>query len=115
MPVTESPADGVMRGQFRKRLHVSPLMAMDLLYDWHVSRPSEQLSVHIESRRSDGESVFDATLSLRRREITRRALRRVLVRYPLLSTRITTRIYAHALRLKLRGASYFPHPGGELA
>jgi DUF1365 family protein len=100
----------VMRAQLSKRLHVSPLMAMDHVYDWSISEPSEQLSVHIESRRSDGESVFDATLSLRRRAITPRALRRVLVRYPFITARITTRIYAQALRLKLRGASYFPHP-----
>jgi len=49
-------------------------------------------------------------LSLRRRELTPRALRRALVHYPFLTARILTRIYTHALRLKLRGAKYFPHP-----
>jgi DUF1365 family protein len=56
------------------------------------------------------ESVFDATLSLHRRELTPSALRGALLRYPFLTARILARIYTHALRLKLRGAKYFPHP-----
>jgi DUF1365 family protein len=100
----------VMRGELEKRLHVSPLMGMDQVYDWRLTEPSERLSVHIESRRSDGQATFDATLSLARREITPRMLRRALLRYPFLTGRITARIYAQALGLKLRGASYFPHP-----
>jgi len=54
--------------------------------------------------------VFDATLSLHRRELTPSAMRKALLRYPFLTARILVRIYAHALRLKLRGARYFPHP-----
>jgi len=100
----------LMRGQFEKRLHVSPLMGMDHVYDWRLTEPSERLSVHIESRRPGGERAFDATLSLRREEMTTRALRRALIRYPFLTMRILARIYSHALRLKLRGAKYFPHP-----
>jgi DUF1365 family protein len=100
----------VMRERLEKRLHVSPLMGMDHTYDWRLTEPAEQLLVHIESQRANGERAFDATLSLRRREITRRSLRRALARYPLLTVRIVTRIYTHALRLKLRGATYFPHP-----
>jgi DUF1365 family protein len=111
-----SPADhgstAVLSGQFPKELHVSPLMGMDHVYDWRLTEPSERLAVHIESRRPGGESVFDATLALRRREINGRELARALALYPLLTTRILLRIYTHALRLRLRGASYFPHPGG---
>jgi DUF1365 family protein len=111
MPVArEALSSGVVRGRFRKHLHVSPLMAMDLVYDWRLTRPAQRVCVHIASHRHDGERVFDATLSLHRREISPHALRRTLARYPLLSARLTARIYAHALGLRLRGASYFPHP-----
>jgi DUF1365 family protein len=113
MPVSGASDHGsakLMRGQFEKRLHVSPLMGMDHVYDWRLTEPAERLSVHIESRRPGGESVFDATLSLGRREMTPRALRSALVRYPALTARITARIYGQALRLRLRGARYFPHP-----
>jgi uncharacterized protein len=109
-----APADhgsvSLMRGEFEKRLHVSPLMGMDQVYDWRLTEPDERLSVHIQARRAGGEMTFDATLSLARREITPRMLRRALVRYPFLTARITARIYAQALRLKLGGAKYFPHP-----
>jgi len=108
------PADrgsvALMRGQFEKRLHVSPLMGMDQMYDWRLTEPSQRLSVHIESRGPGGERTFDATLSLARREITPSALRRALVRYPFLTARITARIYGQALRLRLAGARYHPHP-----
>ncbi len=114
MPVSE-PADRgtvtVMRDRLQKRLHVSPLMGMDHVYDWRLTEPAKQLLVHIESQRASGERAFDATLSLSRREFTPRALRRTLARYPLLTVRIVARIYTHALGLRLRGATYFPHPG----
>lgn len=100
----------VMRSQFQKALHVSPLMGMDSSYDWRLSEPAERLSVHIESIKDDGKPIFDATLSLCRRELTAREMRRMLARYPLLTLRFTTRIYTHALRLKLRGADYHAHP-----
>ncbi len=113
----EHPADHasatVMSGRFAKRLHLSPLMGMDHVYDWRLTEPGERLSVHIESRRTGehgGEHVFDATLALRRSEISTRSLAGALARYPFLTIRIMARIYSHALRLRLRGARYFPHP-----
>jgi uncharacterized protein len=117
----ERPADhgsvAVIEGQVQKRLHVSPLMGMDHVYDWRLTEPAARLAVHIESRRTGaqgteqaGERAFDATLKLRRREISSWQLGRALARYPLLTIRILIRIYAQALRLRLRGASWFPHP-----
>jgi uncharacterized protein len=113
----ERPPGGagrVMRGEFAKALHVSPLMGMDHTYDWRLTEPGERLSVHIESARCggehDGELVFDATLSLRRRPISARELRRVLLRDPFPTLRLTARIYAHALLLRLRGVGWHAHP-----
>jgi hypothetical protein len=100
----------LMRAQLRKQLHVSPLMGMDQTYDWCLTQPGEQLLVHIACDHGQT-TLFDATLSLHRREMTPHSLRAVLIRYPFITLRILMRIYAHALRLKLRGASYFPHPG----
>jgi hypothetical protein len=102
----------VIRGEFEKALHVSPLMGMDHTYDWRLTEPGERLSVHIESTRSDGKRVFDATLSLTRRALDARELRRMLVRHPLPTLRLTARIYTHALRLRLRGAQWHAHPDG---
>jgi DUF1365 family protein len=105
----------VIRGEFAKALHVSPLMGMDHTYDWRLTAPGERLSVHIESARRgdahDGERVFDATLSLRRRAFDARQLRRMLLRDPLPTVRLTAHIYVHALGLRLRGARWHAHPG----
>jgi DUF1365 family protein len=114
MPVTDTDAGGtaqVMRAQLDKQLHVSPLLGMDLRYDWRLTVPAERLAVHIEaSGGTNGERAFAATLSLRRREIDVASLRRALLRYPLMTLRVQTYIYAHALRLRLRGAQWFTHP-----
>lgn len=113
MPVERTADHGsvtLISGRLAKELHVSPLMGMDHVYDWRLTEPSERLAVHIESRTRGGERVFDATLALGRREIDEAELTRVLREYPFLTLRILARIYAHALRLRLRGADYFPHP-----
>jgi DUF1365 family protein len=100
----------IARGSFVKELHVSPLMGMEQTYDLSVTEPGERISVHIASTAPDGRTVFDATLSLARHELSRRTLAALLVRYPLQTVGIVARIYGHALRLRLRGADYHPHP-----
>jgi DUF1365 family protein len=117
----------VLSDELDKTLHVSPLMGMDQTYGFRASEPGERLSVHIESRPlqravhpSHGENVspvggtkaFDATLSLRRHELSRARLAGMLARYPALSLQTVAKIYAQSLRLKLKGARYFPHPEG---
>lgn len=102
----------VLREHMDKAFHVSPFLGMDQGYDWRVTEPHEELVVHIENR-EHGRPVFDATLSLHRRgPLDRAALSRVLLRYPPMSLAVPARIYLHALRLKLKGAPYHPHPGG---
>jgi DUF1365 family protein len=108
--VADRGSTALLSGSSQKQLHVSPLMGMEHTYDWRVSEPAQRLSVHIESHGTGGESVFDATLALERRELSGREMARALARYPLLTMRIVARIYAHALSLRLRGARYFPHP-----
>jgi uncharacterized protein len=108
---TDHGSTALVGGRSRKQLHVSPLMGMEHTYGWRASEPAQRLSVHIESHDDSGENVFDATLSLRRRELSGYELARALTRYPFLTARILARIYGHALRLRIRGARYFPHPG----
>jgi uncharacterized protein len=111
----------VLSEQLDKSLHVSPLMGMDQTYSFRASEPGETLSVHIESRPRAGAAggapgegkSFDATLNLRRRELTRATMARLLARYPAMSLQVVARIYAQSARLKLKGARYFPHPEGS--
>jgi DUF1365 family protein len=92
-----------------KRLHVSPFMGMDHEYTVRAGRPGDALAVHIESRRR-GELGFDATLALRRSELTRRSAARLAGRYPFANLRVLGLIYAHAIGLKLAGAPVHRHP-----
>jgi DUF1365 family protein len=108
----------VLRDELDKTLHVSPLMGMDQTYAFRAGEPGERLSVHIESRpggEREGRTgkSFDATLNLRRRELSRPLLTGLLARYPAMSLQVVAKIYAQSLRLKLKGARYFPHPQGK--
>jgi DUF1365 family protein len=95
--------------RFAKELHVSPFFAMDHEYRLRLSRPGERLVVRLALL--DGDVVaFEATLALRRRPISRAALGRLLWRYPLLTTRVSTGIYAQALRLRAKGLPVHAHP-----
>jgi uncharacterized protein len=114
----------VLSEELEKTFHVSPLMGMDQTYSFRAGEPGERLAVHIESRpresavdpnnsghpRTRGAKSFDATLSLRRRELSGRTLAGLLARYPALSLQVVAKIYGQALRLKLKGARYHPHP-----
>ncbi|MET0557911.1 MAG: DUF1365 domain-containing protein [Solirubrobacterales bacterium] len=116
----------VLSDELDKTLHVSPLMGMDQTYAFRATEPGARLTVQIESRprrdegapvgdpRQDGggRKAFDATLSLRRRELSRALLLRMLARQPATSLQVVARIYGQALRLRLKGARYFPHPRG---
>jgi DUF1365 family protein len=109
--VLERDGDGsVLTEQLAKEFHVSPFLAMDGDYEWRVSEPGSGLQVHIENR-CEAQTVFDATLSLQRRELSPRLMRRLLLRYPAASLAVVARIYLQALRLKLKGVQHYPHPG----
>jgi DUF1365 family protein len=99
-----------MKDTMDKVFHVSPFIGMDNRYEWSVTEPDAKLLVHIDERDADGNGVFDATLSLDRRELTRGRLTRMLLRFPATSLRVVFLIYFNALKLKLKGAPYHRHP-----
>ncbi|MCG3171116.1 MAG: hypothetical protein CALGDGBN_02703 [Pseudomonadales bacterium] len=105
------PASGgePLRVEFDKRLHVSPFNPMDMRYRWTGRAPGERLAIHLENLQH-GEKVFDATLSLRREPLDARALRRLLLRYPLMSLRVALAIHYQALRLWLKRVPIHTHP-----
>jgi DUF1365 family protein len=109
LPGNAGGKGGLVRGSSDKLLHVSPFMGMDHRYEWKVAPPAGTLSVHIESHRG-GELAFDATLGMRRRELTPRSLAAATARYPVATARVLALIYAHALRIRLARTRYYPHP-----
>jgi DUF1365 family protein len=110
LPVDGANASGrALRWSFGKRFHVSPFMAMDHDYDWRFTVPGDDLRVHMDVVR-DGERSFDATLSLQRRPLDARALRRVLWRSPLMTAQVVGAIHWQALRLWLKRVPVHDHP-----
>ncbi len=102
------------RGSFDKAMHVSPFMSMDHEYRTWTEPPGPALTVRIENHR-DGERMFTASLSMRRRELTPALVRRTYLRRPLTPLRTLALIYAHAVAIRLAGVRTFPHPGRQAA
>jgi DUF1365 family protein len=100
--------------RFGKAFHVSPFMGMDQQYEWRFGEPGSDLQVHMRNRVDDG-AIFDATLSLRRQEITPLALAGALARFPWMSARVVAGIYWQAFRLWLKRTPYHEHPARRAA
>jgi len=92
-----------------KELHVSPFMDMDVTYDWLLTEPGDELVVRIDNSIGDAHK-FNATLVLKRRDITGPALARVLVEFPLMTLKVIFAIHWQALRLWLKGCPVKTHP-----
>ena len=98
-----------MRFRFNKSFHVSPFMEMDLEYDWLFHVPGDSLQVQMTLLR-DGARQFAAKLDLKRREINGGNLARLLLGYPPMTLKVVAGIYWQALRLWIKGATFYAHP-----
>jgi uncharacterized protein len=106
----DSPRDGEWyRFQLDKEFHVSPFMPMELSYDWRFTTPGERLAVCMTSLQG-GSKIFNASLQLQRKALTGGNLAAALLRWPFITAKVIAAIYWQALRLKLKGTPFCPHP-----
>lgn len=106
--VLEVDPDEPPAATFDKALHVSPFMAMEQTYRLATTRPSDRLTVRLESHQDD-ELVFAATLALTRRPFTADTWLRALAHHPFPTHRVSMGIHTQAARLWRKGVPVVPH------
>ena len=116
---------------FAKALHVSPFLPALGTYTLRYSAPQEVIRVSLDVAAPPSPSPYgrgdepdrdtlgprlSASMVLRRRPLDRAGLARLLWGYPLMTTRVSSGIYAQAVRLAARGAALYRHPSrGDVA
>jgi uncharacterized protein len=115
-----------------KALHVSPFLPTLGTYTLRYSAPEEGIRVNLDVAVPPSPSPYgqgdephydtsapelSVSMLLRRRNpLDRAGLARLLWAYPLMTTRVSSGIYAQAVRLAARGAAFHRHPDrGDVA
>ena len=113
-----SAAPQLFTSSATKSLYVSPFMEGTLDYEFAFTSPLGQLAAHMTVRQPGAvRTTFTATLSLERRPWTAAAVRHVLLRYPLMTAKVTAGIHWEALKLWRKGVPVVPreHPAGLMS
>jgi DUF1365 family protein len=111
---------------FAKAMHVSPFLPAQATYTLRYSAPEEAIRVSLdvaappppygqgnEMDRDALAPLLSASMVLRRKPLDRAGLARLLWAYPLMTTRVSSGIYAQAARLAARGAPFHRHAAQE--
>jgi DUF1365 family protein len=98
----EADRSAPIRQSCPKQFYVSPFMKMDMIYDFTVTPPGENVSIAIVERDSQG-VVLTATQAQDRAELTDGALAKVFFSHPLLTFKVVVGIHIEALVLWIKG------------
>ena len=106
---SELTANGQMKFRFAKDFHISPFFPMQLEYEWTFSPFGPELSISMKNFER-GALIFSSQLRLETRPWSAANAALALASHPLMSFKTIAAIYWQALRLRLKGATFFPHP-----
>jgi DUF1365 family protein len=105
-------ADGAARHAQVKEFFVSPFLSMAQTYSFTVRPPGARLAIRIRQRDPEGATLI-ATQSGAAEPLTDAALRRVALAMPFATLKVIAAIHWQALRLWLKGATFFRYPGAD--
>lgn len=100
-------AGGPIEQAADKALHVSPFIDMDMRYRFSLSRPSDRISIVIETGDSEG-PLLTASFVGAGAAIADRKLLALFFRYPLMTVKVIAGIHWEALRLLFKGLRLRP-------
>jgi hypothetical protein len=92
-----------------KGFHVSPFVGMQANYRFRFARQGDESSIVIHEYQDDA-LMLVAVQRGTRRALTDPNLLRAALAYPLLTLKVVALIHWHALKIWLRGATYYPKP-----
>lgn len=107
IPVDQG-TDGAVKQGCAKELYVSPFMPMSCFYRFHIEPPGERVLVRIDESDAEG-LLLVAAFSGRREPLTDRNLLLALLRYPLMTLKVTAGIHWEALRIWWKGIPFHRH------
>ena len=93
-----------------KVFHVSPFNRMGGRYRFRLKPPGERLNILIRQSDPEGRPLLVASHVGERRPLDDRALAGAILRFPLMTLKVTAAIHWEALKLWLKGAKYVPKP-----
>ena len=106
---TEMEKNQLIKDEFQKTFHVSPFMDMEFIYRWQFNNPAERLIVNMDNIKS-GQQWFNAHLQLEAETINSKTLNKALWRFPMMTIKVVFAIYWQALKLKLKGVTFYSNP-----
>ena len=92
----------------RKNLFVSPFFDMSGYYNFHVSQPTHRVSLVIDYKH-EKETRLRATFSGEEKPFTVRTLARLVLKYPLLTTKVIISIHLQAVKLLFKRVPFVKH------
>jgi DUF1365 family protein len=98
-----------VRHAHTKGFHVSPFIGMEADYRFRFARAGEESSTVIHEYQDD-RLMLVAVQRGEARALTDTNLLRVALAYPLLTLKVVLMIHWQALKIWLRGATFFPKP-----
>ena len=93
----------------RKVFHVSPFIAPDMEYRFHLQEPGKWLRFYIDERH-DGLHMFKASINAMHAPLTDARLSMSALQIPLLPFKVVAAIHWQAFKLWLRGAKFYRMP-----